>query len=227
MIRKTRPQDGFTIVELLIATTAFSIILIVIVYAVLFISHNFIRGTVESQTQENARSIMQQVTEQIQLSDGNISQGDGYPATNTDFICVGDTQYSYVLNQEVDGSASPASGTVPHALVARQLPGCDSSSVAENISTANLPEGSTELLGNHMRLGEFEIGPVNGSTSLFSVSIIIGYGDQDGGGQSGALIIANSEQPYQYSCIPSIIKGDFCATATLSSIVQQRIGSGD
>jgi prepilin-type N-terminal cleavage/methylation domain-containing protein len=236
MIKHKKDQKGFTIVELLIATTVFSIILIVIVYAVLFISHNFIRGSIESQTQETARSIIQDISQQAQLT----KLGIGGVVTKTTsanegFVCIGDTQYTYVLNSEIDASdTSTTSTTVPHALVSRYLPDCGTSSDPQDISTNPLIDPGKELLGNHMRLGQFQIQETSASSNLYCIDIVIGYGDDTNNG--GALIVQSQQPnpcappqflPYSYTCTPSVLYGDFCATASLNSMVQSRVTSGD
>ena len=67
MSQKRAEQNGFTIIELLIATTVFSLILLISVAGILQISRMYYRGVTQSRTQETARSIIDEVGEAIRF----------------------------------------------------------------------------------------------------------------------------------------------------------------
>src|SRR5438105_2859585 len=91
-------SSGFTIVELLIATTVFSIVLIVFLATFLRISELFYKGVSLSNTQETARTVLQDITDDLQFSD----QPPVFPcdpaktptcpknaaAANADYFCI-------------------------------------------------------------------------------------------------------------------------------------------
>ena len=217
MVKTKDYQYGFTIVELLIATTVFSVVLIGLVSAVLYISETFISGSVRSQTQSTARSIEQKISQEIQLG------STVTPATsNGSFVCIGDNKYSYTLNKELDtGSSSSAA-----PLVVQNVSNCGTGT--ETIT----PGPSTELLGNHMRLGKFDVEFLG--NGLYSIDIIIGYGDALSSldaSQNGSLgwttKVVNGITSYYYYCHNSIVFGEFCAATDLSTAVQKRVNNGN
>lgn len=223
-MKSLKQQSGFTIVELLIATTIFSGIMIIIVFAIIYISDDFIKGNIQSQTQETARSVMQQISQDIELDNANISY-DVHNTSSAGFVCVGNDQYIYNLKQEVN----PATNT--HALVVQNVSGCsnDINMPVPSIDVLNLPQGATELLGDHMQLGSFYIAPIN-SGNLYNLEITVAYGDPNGplkvpggNGYFPGEGLPLPLPPIQYSCDPSIIHGDFCATVNnLTTVAEQR-----
>src|SRR6478609_5585690 len=90
-------QAGFTIIELLIATTVFSVVLLVFLTAFIRISQLFYKGVNMSHTQETARTVLQDISDDIQFYKTTInttSLGQGY-------FCVGAHRYAFNLHQQV------------------------------------------------------------------------------------------------------------------------------
>jgi prepilin-type N-terminal cleavage/methylation domain-containing protein len=215
MIRKL-DRRGVTLIELLIATVIFSVILVIIMYAFLFVSNDYMRGTVESQTQETARSIVEQISQDIELDNQSV-----FPTANsTNGICVGNHRYSFQYNKEL----GTGSGDVSHALVVDTVSSCATQD-AQDLSGAHVT--GNELLGNHMRLGNFSIKQDTSNPNVsgqYTISITIGYGDD--ASQSGPLTVHGTAAPYSYVCPDLSLGGDFCATTTLTTIAQERVTNG-
>src|SRR6185437_9676288 len=64
---------GFTIVELMIAAAIFSLVLILLSYGVIRFNQAYYGGLVQSSTQNAARSIIDNISQAIQLDGGTIS----------------------------------------------------------------------------------------------------------------------------------------------------------
>ncbi|HUC95845.1 MAG TPA: type II secretion system protein [Candidatus Saccharimonadia bacterium] len=67
MIKKIS-QGGFTIIELLIATSVFGVILLIVTFSIIFISKLYINGFVQTQTQNIAVSLSDEISRDIEFS---------------------------------------------------------------------------------------------------------------------------------------------------------------
>lgn len=198
----------------------------------IYIADDFIKANTQSQTQETARSIIEQISQNIELDNANISYGSANNP-NTGFVCVGNNMYIYNLKQEINPP------NVYHALVVQNVPGCNSGSIAPPINVANLT-GATELLANHMQLGDFSIAQITGTTNLYKLQITVAYGDpaptvadptlsgplkvpKDVSYYPGGPLPPAPSSSNTYACDTSIIHGDFCtAINNLTTVAEQR-----
>jgi prepilin-type N-terminal cleavage/methylation domain-containing protein len=103
MTRKRQPsagQDGFTIMELMIATVVLSVILLVASVLLTSIGGLYTKGTTGSQLQNNIRNILQTLSTTIEYSGASTQivgpVSHSYPPINETAICVGDIKISYV-----------------------------------------------------------------------------------------------------------------------------------
>lgn len=93
----SKSSHGFTIIELLIATTVFSVVLLVFLSAFLRISELFYKGVNMSNTQEDARIVMQDITDDIQFSQQT-------PFVTANYFCIGIHRYTVNYGQQVTAS---------------------------------------------------------------------------------------------------------------------------
>jgi prepilin-type N-terminal cleavage/methylation domain-containing protein len=212
---KKIPEDGFTIIELLIATLIFSVILLITTFAVIQISRTYIRGYISSETQNTNRGILDELSQAIQLSsDGSII----IPTTKTNptygkneiyWFCVNGQRYTYQYDQELTSSSNdvfvqdkdPGGCMGPGPLV-------------------NPPSGDKELLSKEMQL----IPPANGGAlitaissndgeGLYGLNLTILYGDP------AAYLVSPTNVKY---CAPISVGGAFCGVSTISTTVEER-----
>jgi prepilin-type N-terminal cleavage/methylation domain-containing protein len=183
-------NKGFTILELLIATSVFSVILLLCTFGLIQVGKSYYKGVALTRTQNVARNVMGTLTQSIQFSGddprGPLPRGSG-PTPGS--FCFGSLRYQYKLNSKVGtsgGYALRTSDCTQDALNAKQ----------------------TELLGKGMSLQTFSVQPVVNDPNSYTISIKILYGDTDqldnGNCKSGA-------------------GSQFCATASLNTIVHRRI----
>jgi prepilin-type N-terminal cleavage/methylation domain-containing protein len=233
-IPKPASQRGFTIIELLVATLIFSIILIVITAGVLSFTRQYYRGLVESKTQAVARQIMDDVVRTIQYNPGNM-----YPiGTPTSGYCIGsNVRYSFARNiQVIEGGGVPASHQGNHGLIKDKVNGCNTGTapIAVASEPAVLASGRREVLGERMRLVKFIITPSSAADS-YKVTVRVAYGDDDvlcsptvpaanpggcdnnGGDAAGAM--------YNSSDVKCKLKAgnQFCAVSELTTVVNKRV----
>lgn len=200
---------GFTIVELMIATTVFSVILLLATFALLQVGRTYYKGITLTKTQNAARTIIDTISQDIQFSGGEVNQvpPGGLPDPQYYAICVGGNRYTVKLDQKVSGSDS-------HGLVLDAGSGnCDPSSRAN--MNAPLPAASRELLDNNMRVVELNVS--NPNNNFYTINLTIIYGDTD-------LLNNNIGDPnYHKQCLSVQAGSQFCATVNLSATVQKRI----
>lgn len=143
-------SKGFTIVELMIATAVFSVILMVFVAAIIQVGRIYYKGVIQSRTQERARAISEQVAKDLQFGKADtFSSGPGY-------VCVGGHVYVYNLGSQL--GVDPGVG-----IGVRNGSDCSASTV-----------GLTELLGERMQITKFD---VTSSGGLYNVTVRVVYGN--------------------------------------------------
>lgn len=210
-----RHQAGFTIAEILVATAIFSIVLLVALAGFLQIGHIFYKGVSLAQTQEVANHIFQDINGNFQTA-ANVSppqSNNGYQ-----YFCVGNTRYTYRLGNEVNLGGSPDhSPSGSFGILKDILPGssaCAAPCSDTGVVICNPPNvelnNPTELLGEKMRVSNFSIANPNASAlNLYSVSIVIAYGDDD---------VLDQSTPTAPFCKGNV--GDeFCAVSQINTAV--------
>ena len=195
-------QQGFTIVELMIATAIFSIVLLILTFGVLQITNSYYRGVTESNTQNTARNIINAVSQSIQFG------GDSFASAGTPnagaVYCIGSQRYSYITGKELEDNPKN-SDQVTHVLVVDNPSGCSA-------NNSGLNSGGQELLGQNMRLAAFTVAQV-GTSSLYKIDVRVLYGDVDLlTATTGPSATCNTGSGSQ-----------FCAVSELSTIVQKRV----
>lgn len=218
-------QRGFTIVELMISTAVFSLILIVILTAITQIGRMYYKGITTSKTQETARLIVDRVSQEIQYSPATYVPT--FATTGTKNVrCIGNTRFFYVLSQKKtstdyglwtdnSGAASPVCND-PGASVA-----LDTTAIPTSEPTAVDPR---ELLPQNMRIAKFDI---TGSGSLYTVSVRVLYGDDDlmeaVDPATGAVLTPMADYPQYYTCKGSTVGTQFCGVSELTVTVNKRL----
>lgn len=195
MMKRTNSR-GFTIVELLIATVIFSLVLLIITAAIIQFSRVYYKGVITSRTQEVARIIVEDAAKSAQFSAGGVTSGTagGYNAR-----CLGDRRFNYILDQPLVGSQT-------HVLTVDNESSCG----AYN-STSTLPSDAVELLGENMRLSNFV---VTGVGDTVRIRATIAYGGNDD---------LDRTDPLNPVCRPVILGGQFCAVSTIETTVNKRL----
>lgn len=212
-------QRGFTIVELMIATVVFSMVLLVITYGVVHFTTAYYKGINSSATQTAAQNAIDSVTQSIQFSSGGTTTAD-----STHF-CAGGKVFLYNLGKEFSGTPTATD---------RGLYEMPSTASCDDPGT---PSGGTELLGKNMRLADVSLTSSNPTdpTVPWQVALRIAYGDSDllcspalngsqGGCSSGSSsFAANANFSADDMTCKSQIGSQFCSVSVLNSVAQQRI----
>lgn len=198
-------KNGFTIIELLIATTVFSFILLVTSAAIIAIGRAYYKSLTSSRVQETARSVMDDVSRSLQFSSNPPLTNENFENSLTRARCFGSDRYTYVLDQRVGGGA--------HGLYRDKK--------TESVCEPNTAfTGGQELLGESMRLLQFDVS----GTDPFQVEIRVAYGDNDLLNHYNDDGTARTSNDFQgVNCKP-ITGRQFCAVAGLETSIKGRVG---
>lgn len=195
MTKDKQKNSGFTVVELMIATTVFAVVLLVFLSALLRISQLFYKGVNLSNTQETARNINQTVSNDIQYYH---DQPD-HPISAFTYYCIGNHRYSYNLFQQY----TPGGGS--YGLLEEDLPGCpDPSATPLNTSTGK------ELLSPGMQLNKFNINCMAHSCTV--TTKVVFYSDDP------TVLLPTANDPNAV-CSGPAESTQYCATAEYNSTV--------
>lgn len=216
-------QTGFTIVELMIATMVFSVILLVITEGVLSFTHAYYSGLNSSATQNAVRNIIGNVTHSIEFSGDPVATTD---QTDGTFFCAGSKVYVFKPGVEYQGGNTTSD---PGLYVMPSAGSCPSS------RPSNLT-GGKQLLGTNMRITRLSVTRL-GATRSYVVAIRLAYGEGDllcntgNDGRTGGC--AKGDQDYDTT---SPVTGDdvackqqsgfqFCAVAGLTTTATLRVSN--
>lgn len=184
-------QRGFTITELMIATTIFSIVLLVALAGFLQIGHTFYKGVSLAQTQQVADQIFQDINGNFQTA-ANITPPGSVSPLGYHYFCVGNIRYTYNLGNEISSGATPNhSPSGNFGILKDSLPGtsacappCTDTAPLGICNPPNVRLGQystpTEMLGDKMRLANLTItNATSQAPNVYTVDLVVAYGDDD------------------------------------------------
>lgn len=224
---KKLPQNrsaGFTLLELLVATSIFAVILLVVTAGILSFSRQYYKGVVSSTTQNTARAIMADATQAIQF--GSTVQ----PNLGGKGFCVDNKLFSYQTGRQVtDGGGVAARHQGYHGLILSSIAsGCSASTAPLAMpASSTLPAGQRELLANHMRLAALDVTADPTDSTLYTVHVRVVYGDDDLLCSVAAGDCSSSSMSVNLDKADLACKGNtgsqFCAVSDLTTTVQKRL----
>ena len=187
---------GFTIIELMIATTVFSVILLIATMALIQIGRIYYKGVLSSKTQNVARGIIDEVANSIKF------------ASNANFVnalCTDNKRFSYKIGDQLDSSIPDDYG-----LVIDRPAACDPNEPRG--SSCSGDENCREMLTPGMRLSKFIVVETPQGSGIWQITIGVVSGDTD---------LLNSDKD---SCAASInAGGQCCAASELTTTVIKRV----
>jgi prepilin-type N-terminal cleavage/methylation domain-containing protein len=201
---KLNSQKGFTIIELMIATAVFSVILLVCTIGLLQIGRMYYKGVTSARAQETARTAINDISQNIQFNGGVVSHD-----TVNSLLCIGNKRYSYALNRQVTDNAVMVGSQARHALVADDITGCSSPQPLNGDVTGR------ELINIRMRLARLTVNLVPFTTDLYNVTVRVVNGDDD--------LVTDVDGDGFVECRNVREGSQFCATSELSTTVHKRV----
>lgn len=192
---RTKKQAGFTIVELMIATTVFSVILVVITVGVMYFTRSYYKGVYAGMTQKSARDISDAVSQAVQFGTGQPTEYK-YGITPQNYFCAGGYVFVFNLGEQYLGATT--------GMYMQPMPsgGC---AVPGNTT------GRRQLLGTHMRVTYLNFTGVGG---LYTLDVRVAYGDT-------TLLSDSTGKGADLHC-KTDVGSQYCAVATYTTSVSQR-----
>jgi prepilin-type N-terminal cleavage/methylation domain-containing protein len=206
-------NHGFTIIELMIATTVFSLVLLLCSAGMIHVGRTYNKGVTTARTQEAARSIVDEISRAIQFSGGTIATTPANRTDGTPYVfCIDSQRYTAVTDRQLKDNPSGTT-QLRNVLVSDNYPGCSSSTTPLGLTTTGFNissvSGAKELLQPNMRLARLEVNSLGGN--LYEVVIRVVYGNDD-------LL-----DPTHDKCQNVRAGTQFCAVSELRTVVQKRV----
>lgn len=202
-------QQAFTILELMIATMVFSVILLLVTTGILNIGKTYYKGALQARTQGTARNIIDEISRSIQFTGVTPwptiplnAASTPYPKPGGEYwACINNINYSYVIDRQLDTDVSKA------------LISYDSPCFPYSPSAVPAARNPKELLGKGMRLTALEVMLVPGNSDVYNVTVEVASGEID---------LFNLTAGISSSC-KSGVGSQFCAISRLSTTVKKRV----
>ena len=210
-------QQGFTIVELMIALSVLSTILVISSTVMISLGSIYIKGINQSNTQNVARNLLNELVGQLQLGSAvpNISGTIISPGIKA--VCLGNQRYTYRLKYKLDGTDSKSHvlwrDSLKNSIICVPI-NITNAHPVDSYYDSSIP--GTELMPANMRLTEFHTtGNVDGT---YTVSVTVAYGG-DGTGLPTDLVQVSADGKTR--CL-SGQGSQYCAVSSLSQVVANR-----
>ena len=242
--------QGFTLIELMIASVIFATLLLFSTAIIIQIGRLYQRGLTTTRTQETVRRVTDDISGAIQFSGDKVSVigpvvvGDtsGFQA-NAYAFCTGNIRYSYVIGAQVSDNADegkyntnvaqPKLNLIKHGLWRERITtsnGCTPSdltrAVPDNDAGGVGSEGA-ELLSKGTRLAGLQIVPLDDKGKLWSIKVRLAKGDNDllddKLDATGNPVPPATADNIKDTCKTGIAGKEFCAIAELNLNVVRRL----
>jgi prepilin-type N-terminal cleavage/methylation domain-containing protein len=221
--------DGFTIVELMIALSILSVILVTATLVLISVGRLYSKGVNSANIQNTSRNVTSDLSSALQFggeapvpctlsadtrtcyASSHVYAGMASPVYS---FCIGTARYNYVLDQELGVSTA-------HILWRDTLPSTSAPCVTLDLSQST-PTGSSsdgyELAGNKMRITRLKVLQTSPGSDLYDVDVWMAYGDDDLVNTAGV----GSPSPGHSTCNGG--RGtEYCAVSEVSTTVSGRV----
>ena len=221
-------NKGFTILELIIATTIFSGALLMLMLGFLSISNSYTKGLTVTETQNVSRNAINTISQSLEF--GNSSSYQPPPAgapsggPYSAWFCADNYIFAYTLGQEVGVNGNDALEQVPHTTCpVAGVSGCPGQGTTKPTadSCAKSP-GAVELLGPRMTLTT--LGITSELEGTYQIDVGVAYGDpQFLHGVTVSGVINYYDIGSSKVTCTGTTADNFCATSELQTVIGPRI----
>lgn len=209
---KLANAKGFTVIELMVATAVFAVVLVLVTAGILQVSRLYYKGVNQANTQSVVRSVTDVIAQTIQFGGGTVTPTTPGAATPSapKVLCVGNQRFTYALGwQVVDSAPNSSKHQSYHGLVQDNFSGCSATS-AQPLDVQGVL--GRELLSPNMRLSKLNVTDLGGN--LFRIEVRVIYADDD--------LLQDPSNPLT-SCINQRAGTQFCTISELSTVVTKRV----
>lgn len=222
ILRKKYSHKGFTIIELMVASAVFTVVLLAALTGFLQIGRMFYKGTSQAATQETAKQLLNDIAESVQVAE-SLSPARPYGSSGNQYLCVGSVRYSYKIGALVDANVTNSLSTGTGIGMVRDiLPGANACAPPCPTDVAlPCPSGSVrwnkpvELLGDNMRLQAFSIVSNANFSDYYTINILIAYGEDE------VLEEAVAGNPATIRCKGNSATQQFCSVVNYNTSLKR------
>lgn len=213
-------QAGFTILEMLIAISVFSMVLLIISAALIQLGRQFYHGVTKARTQQVARNVNDEIVNAIKYSTSDARRLDD-PASpgddpNTEAWCISERRYIFAERKRLG---------IDTNFVALRDNNCNA---AIPRITDPVPAGAVELVDDRMRIN-FSL-ERRASMDLWNVAIAVYLGEDDqlcsptvGNCVTSDVITMDQLEAAKDLVCKFQAGSQFCATAHFETLVDKRL----
>lgn len=212
-MKNRRSQPGFTLIELMIATVVFSLVMLVLLASFLQIGRIFYKGISYASTQESGRAISESISDDVRFAKRVTMSPTGpyrLGSSDTYWFCIGKYRYTYTLYEQL----SVADLNNPLKGVQRTV----NESCAEPNSTQ--PGLSRQqMLGPEMQINKFIFNCTNGRCIINIRLVFFGAQNDVFASDSNPGNPLRSNDLY---CTGPLLSSQFCGTFEVNTLVSMR-----
>ena len=218
-------NKGFTILELVLATVVFSMVLVVLTQTIIRLNGSYYKGVIQTQTLHVAKNITSTLSQQIQTASSadsvfgsvvssppsinwNIAAATN-PTGYEGYVCIGNNEYIYQLGGLV--VSNPQKYNEAYGSLILQYdstcinPGPTSSTLLNILGVPLSITGNVlSLVPTNMRLLKFNVTLVSNTKNLYKIDVKVAYGDDSNFDNNPAD--ANYQKCYSSSYYCSVIE---------------------
>lgn len=222
-------MSGFTIIELLLATAVFSLVLLGALAGFLRTGNLFYKGVSLTQTQATAKQIMDDVSANISNS-SVVTAPNQDPSTGYAWYCIGNSRYTYTFNPVGQGAINFSSGG-NYGLIKDTVTSCPIPCDTVCNSQESTIDNGTEMLGANMKLDQFLICSTNAASKLYTVNLTVVYDSTGNSNPTSAPPTSCNPAPGTPAYTPPDCTGNtqqqqFCAVSNLTTSVYANLSAG-
>ena len=196
-------NNAFTIIELLIATTVSSVIILGASMMIIQITRMYYKSIIMSNTQTSARDLMESITRPIQYEGAAITgPNEITPGSGKYKLCIGNVRFTYQINKQ--------QGTDINHAVWKDKGLCSAADI--NLDSTTLINGQ-DVLSKNMRLLSLVVTQVTGAQGLYRVEAKVAYGDDD--------LFDDPDHPTV--CKGNIAGGQWCSIVSYKTMIFKRL----
>lgn len=162
-------QKGFTIIELLIASAVFSVVVLGATAMIIQMSRLYYKGIIVSRTQTATRDLIESISRPIQYESKSVAVMD---RDGLYVLCVGSERYTFKIGAQ--------QGSGMHAAWKDTVATSNDCQNGPDVDLSNPATSGRDMLSDNMRIQNIEVAEVlPGAPGLWNIKVTVIYGDDD------------------------------------------------
>jgi prepilin-type N-terminal cleavage/methylation domain-containing protein len=226
-------QKAFTIVELMIATSILSVILVLVTAMMISIGNLYYKGASQTSLQDNIRNVVDELSQDLQLNGSALITSANSHTDLPRSYCIGTTRYTYILGKQITTNNPLGANQSYHVLWRDTVPAGTCPDLSSTFITSSSPPTSsgTELVSPNSMLTGFSITTTAGGSPFTIVvneanassDLLCDTVSADCSSISMSSHVWDPNAPLGQIICKGLAGTQFCATADLTVTVSERL----